>query len=113
MASIVANHSQNFAFGRSHNISVNQWNEFGFFGIDSGPAFPTASEFVSGKRGNQSADNASSNKPGNVYNWIYFFTHDFLKIVLCGAIGGIVATCIMQLWFTDKNNEFKNQNSLS
>jgi hypothetical protein len=97
-ASVVKQNSQNLTFGSSQNSTINQRNEFGFFGIDTGAAIPTASEFVSGKRGNQSADNASSNKPRNVYDWIYFFAHEILKIVLCGAIGGVFAIYIVETW---------------
>ena len=97
-----ANHIWSIASLRGINQAMNQ-SAIGFFvGIDSGTAFPTTSEFVSGKRGNQSADNASSNKPSNVHDWIYFFAHDIFKIVLCGAIGGIVATCIVEVWPTRK-----------
>jgi len=63
-----------------------------FVSVYSGATIPTSGQFVSGESGHQSADNASREKPSNVYDWVYFVSHEAVKIVLCGGIGGIIGS---------------------
>jgi hypothetical protein len=92
---------------------VNQRNEFHFFGHDAGRLVSGFGEKVSGDGGHQAADNASGNKSGNVHKWVYVAIHEAFKIVLCGAIGGLIAAAIWHFatLFFKPNSASKNRPS--
>jgi len=62
----------------------------------AGFSFADDRQPMSSESGNQSANNASGNKSANVNNRVYVAIQDMIKIVVCGAIGGMIALAICQ-----------------
>jgi hypothetical protein len=77
--------------------SLNFWDDFGFFGLYSSAAFAPNGETVREKNGEQRTDNAAQNSSGKdgISSRFYFFSH-----LISATIAGIVASCVMWLWFS-------------
>jgi hypothetical protein len=94
-ASIVKQHSQHLTFGRSQNSTVNQWNEFGFFGLNTRSAVTPTGKPMIQNNSEQSSQNATQypRRKDSLPSRFYFFTH-----LLSATIGGFVGSFIMWLW---------------
>lgn len=62
-------------------------------------------EIVSGNRGNQASNNTSGDESGNVNVWVCLAQY-MVKIIVCGAIGGLIAASIY-LWRVQPPNDQK------